>query len=56
MPLKLITRHLTQEAGIICSSIDQGSDSLDQRWWYRWRIRSIFPTMGSPRTVMRTSP
>jgi hypothetical protein len=56
MLLELITRHLVQEADIICSSIDQGSDSLDQCRWYRWRIRSVFPTTGSPRTVMRASP
>jgi hypothetical protein len=28
MLLELITRHLVQEAGIICGRIDQGSDSL----------------------------
>jgi hypothetical protein len=28
MQLELITHHLAQEAGIICSSVDQGSDSL----------------------------
>jgi hypothetical protein len=44
------------KAGIICSRIDQGSDSLGQCWWYRWQIRSIFLTTGSPCTVVRMSP
>jgi hypothetical protein len=34
MLLERIARHLTQEACIICGGIDQGSDSLGQRWWY----------------------
>jgi hypothetical protein len=56
MLLELISRHLTQEAGIIGSCVDQDSDSLGQRWWYMWGIWSIFPTTGSTRTVMRMSP
>jgi hypothetical protein len=30
MLLELIARHFAQEARIICSDIDQGSDSLGQ--------------------------
>jgi hypothetical protein len=45
MLLKLIARHLKQEARIICSGIDQGSDSLSQIRWYWWRVRSILPTL-----------
>ena len=34
MLLELIARHFAQEARIIRSGIDQGSDSLDQSQWY----------------------
>jgi hypothetical protein len=55
MLLELIACHFAQEACIIYSGIDQGSDSLDQSRWYWWRVRSIFPTVGSPRTIMCAS-
>jgi hypothetical protein len=54
--LKLISRHFTQKAGVVSGRIDQGSDSLGQRWWYRWWIGRVFPTTGSTGTVMCTSP
>jgi hypothetical protein len=56
MLLELITRHLVQEAGIICGSIDQDSDSLGQCQWYRRWVECIFSTTGSSRVVVRMSP
>jgi hypothetical protein len=56
MLLELIARHFVQEARIISGGIDQGNDSLGQSRWYWWRVRSILPTAGSPRTIMCMSP
>jgi hypothetical protein len=56
MQLELIARHFAQEACIIRSGIDQGSDSNGQSWSYWWRVGSILPTTGSPRTIMCASP
>jgi hypothetical protein len=56
MLLELIVRHFAQEARIIGGGIDQDSDSLGQSRWYWWRVRSILPTTGSPRTIMCVTP
>jgi hypothetical protein len=54
--LKLMSRHFTQKVGVVSGRIDQGSDSLDQRWRYQRWIGRVFPTTGSTGTVMCTSP